>query len=308
MFYIIKTLVNTTINIIYFFCKCTFMIYVILEIVPKLTDRLNAQLKNTIVNIIHKTIYLYSKLQINFILLQNKCKPFTELVSYRLVKFIDLYKDLYEKNKKSTLNGNDTQIEFYDSGKFMIQYNVNNEILLDEQKCTNEMKRIGNILPYCYDYVIFTIKDGKDKDKEKDLKNNCFNKVCCKTLPNILCFEKTTIKFFMIKIKYYLDDKINYTKTEKNFEYTISLKNEHYDFYIVGNVLDAPFFKYYLMNLQSVPDYKITNKYNVELLDHNVETKIFNEKSFLIMNRDSYTITSINEENNYVNVTKNSLG
>ena len=303
MFYIIKNVFNTSVNIIYFFCKFIFITYVILEIVPKLTDRLKSKINNTIVNIIHKTIYFYSKLQVNLVLLQNKCKPLTDLFYYQGVKFIDLYEDLYGKNNKSTLNTNDTEIEFYDSGKFMIQYNVSNDILLDEKKCTNEMIKIKNTLPYCYDYVIFNIKDGKDQDT----KNTCFDKLCYKTLPTFISIEKSEIKFFIIKIKYYLDDRINYTKTEdKNFEYTINLKNKNYNFYLVGNVLDASFFKYYLMNICSVPEYKITNKFIVEIIDHNVEQKTFNEKSFLIIGKNSYTITNINEEN-YVEVSKNLL-
>ena len=76
--------------------------------------------------------------------------------------------------------------------------------------------------------------------------------------------------------------------------YKINLKTDKFNYYIVDNILDLKFFKYYLYNYQvcnlTTEEKDKINKIVVKIIDHNVnmrELEITDDK-FIIIKKDDY--------------------
>ena len=88
-----------------------------------------------------------------------------------------------------------------------------------------------------------------------------------------------------------------YLKTESN--YNIELSSDSMNFYVVGNIFNANFFKYYLQNVLNVVisndiSNDISNEnqftYKLELMDHNVSIVYLDETQSILINKDGYEI------------------
>jgi hypothetical protein len=65
------------------------------------------------------------------------------------------------------------------------------------------------------------------------------------------------------------------------------------NFYVVGNVFNTNFFKYYLENVLNVKIDNDTNKpftYTLELMDHNVSMVYLNETQSIVIKKYGYEI------------------
>ena len=101
-------------------------------------------------------------------------------------------------------------------------------------------------------------------------------------------YKKSNIQFMMVECKFEL-------KSETKC-YKIVLKSDTYNYYVVNNVLDNKFFKYYLRKYhpelgEAVIDIK---QFSVKIIDQNVNIETFDiteEKSIIIEeNKYNYTI------------------
>lgn len=90
------------------------------------------------------------------------------------------------------------------------------------------------------------------------------------------------------------DNETNYNETNVNeTNYNIQLSSDTMNFYVVGNVFNTNFFKYYLENVLNVKIDNDTNKpftYTLELMDHNVSMAYLNETQSIVIKKYGYEI------------------
>jgi hypothetical protein len=126
------------------------------------------------------------------------------------------------------------------------------------------------------DYNLLIISDSIESDKNESKNILTFAN---KSKPTEFCYELSNIKFIALYLKH--DDKI----------YSIDLYHNNNNNYIIGNVFNNAFFKYYLTNiLNIVIDNGKTFLYELELMDHNVSMVCLNEKQSIIIEKDDYKI------------------
>jgi hypothetical protein len=119
-------------------------------------------------------------------------------------------------------------------------------------------------------------------DNEKAVENKCVNRVILHSQPFSTNYEVSNIQFMLVEVK------IN------GEAYKINLKTDTFNYYIVDNILDLKFFKYYLYNYQvcnlTTEERDSIDKIVVKIIDHNVnmrELEISDDK-FIIIKKDSY--------------------
>ena len=92
----------------------------------------------------------------------------------------------------------------------------------------------------------------------------------------------------------YLKMVTNDNETNDNeTNYNIQLSSDTMNFYVVGNVFNTNFFKYYLENVLNVKIDNDTNKpftYTLELMDHNVSMVYLNETQSIVIKKYGYEI------------------
>jgi hypothetical protein len=89
----------------------------------------------------------------------------------------------------------------------------------------------------------------------------------------------------------------NETNDNKGTNYNIQLSSDTMNFYVVGNVFNTNFFKYYLENVLNVKIDNDTNKpfiYTLELMDHNVSMVYLNETQSIVIKKYGYEILGTN--------------
>jgi hypothetical protein len=119
-------------------------------------------------------------------------------------------------------------------------------------------------------------------DNEGATENKCVNRVILHSQPFSTKYEVSKVQFMLVEAK------IN------EVAYKINLKTDTFNYYIVDNILDLKFFKYYLYNYQIcnlTPEEKEKmDKIIVKIIDHNVnmrELEITDDK-FIIIKKDNY--------------------
>jgi hypothetical protein len=90
------------------------------------------------------------------------------------------------------------------------------------------------------------------------------------------------------------DNETNDNETNDNeTNYNIQLSSDTMNFYVVGNIFNTNFFKYYLENVLNVKIDNDTNKpftYTLELMDHNVSMAYLNETQSIVIKKYGYEI------------------
>lgn len=99
-------------------------------------------------------------------------------------------------------------------------------------------------------------------------------------------YQLSNIKFMMVEIKL------------GGNSYKIDLKTDEFNYYIVNNILDKNFFRYYITNHNFNPDNKLIDFINnkgieplvVKIIDQNVSVKEFeiNDDKYIIVKKDNY--------------------
>ena len=119
-------------------------------------------------------------------------------------------------------------------------------------------------------------------DNEKAVENNCVNRVILHSQPFLTNYEVSNIQFMLVEV------------TVNDISYKINLKTDNFNYYIVDNILDLKFFKYYLYNYQicnlTTDEKDKIDKIAVKIIDHNVnmrELEISDDK-FIIIKKDDY--------------------
>ena len=128
-------------------------------------------------------------------------------------------------------------------------------------------------------YDLLTIKDVMTNTT--DIMDGCnIITFANKQIPTVFEAELSNIKFIALYLKYI--DKC----------YSIELFKDNNNYYVVGNVINIAFLKYYLINVLNVT-IDISSKpftYTLELMDHNVKMVYINETESIVIQKDDYII------------------
>ena len=111
------------------------------------------------------------------------------------------------------------------------------------------------------------------------------NKLCINNIPNnIADYEVSNARFISFKLIYGSGNVVD-----------IELINNNHNFYVVNNVFDKSFFKYYIQNISkiNIPD---IFSYNIELIDNNINMHVLDDTYSITVYKDDYEITKIDKD------------
>jgi len=128
----------------------------------------------------------------------------------------------------------------------------------------------------------FTIYSWLDSTK------SCVNKKLLYDSKGPLSFsEVSDIKFFLVELKF----------GEKN-SHKIELKTDEFNFYVVGNSFNKQFFIYYLKQILKISEeIKDDDKFNLKILDHNVNTvelDFTDQNESILLEKTGYKLLNLN--------------
>jgi len=228
----------------------------------KITD-INIKAQPILINTGYNIIYIYSLYQIYV----NKIISIVNLIYRSLMTFL----------KKQNLVSNDEttckcmqMLSFYKNGKEFDQ-------IIYENNKQNFKCFIEELTP-AIDYDLLILSDKVETP-------NIINKVHYSECPDTTEYTTSNIKFISMELTY------------NDTPYQVELKNDIYNHYIVNNVLNDEFFKYYLLNVLKV---EITNDnfdYKVFVIDHNVNMFELSPTSHIIIKENDYEFI-VNTVNN----------
>ena len=143
------------------------------------------------------------------------------------------------------------------------------------------------------------IKNGNSVDKGDDNcdfmiyswlddTKSCVNKKLVYDLKEPLSFsEVSDIKFFLVELK-----------IGENNSHKIELKTNEFNFYVVGNSFNKQFFIYYLKQILKISEeIKDDDKFNLKILDHNVNTfelDFTDQNENIILEKTGYKLSNLN--------------
>ena len=202
----------------------------------------------------YNLVYCYSLAQIKY----NKIKNVVNTLSNTIINtLINSSKITILKKEKIYI------ITTYDSGSKVNELILNLNDSLDIANCLLENK--DN-----FDLIIVSDKKGGSEQ---------INYIHYTEFPQILDdYKHSTIKFFSVELEY------------KDTIHSIELTNENYNHYIVNNVLNKHFFKYYLTNVLNIEIDKNTFDYNLSVIDHNVNIVELTQNDSLIIKENNYEL------------------
>lgn len=208
-------------------------------------------INNFLVDIGYKGIYFYSLLQIKY---NNVYK--------RLLPYIEEIKQQMYKNDSNEI---ETRIELVCKDGTIINKVIVSTLLEDITKYD-----INDHLNDTVDLLVITEYNKKD--------TNSSNKICIsKNIDEIGNCDVSNIKF------------IDMTLTYNGDTHKIHLKNDEHNFYIVNNKIDDTFLKYYLTNILKI-NVSDNFKYDLQLIDHEVNIRLLDSNHSIIIEKNSYRI------------------
>jgi hypothetical protein len=198
----------------------------------------------------YNAIYYFSCCQIYF----NKIKM---LVTY-------LYNTI--TNYTGSVNSQKPSQEF--TIKICNNGNLLQEFVIHKLYDTREEVNITDELKNIYNYDLILMNDNKNNVKCLDKTYNLIN----------LVYRMSSVKFMAMEIWY------------NNNTYSICLKNENENYYIVGNIFNKDFFKYYLTNKLEVQINNDIFDYKLNIIDNNVNLIELLPNQIIIIGENDYEI------------------
>jgi hypothetical protein len=228
-------------------------------------------LEPKIICLCYNLIYYYSCCEIHLNNFRKFIRPYIKLGLNKVCELLEKY-NIINPLESSDKNENQLLIEYFYNG--ILSYSFNFDIF-------NDKMYLGEC-PTNYDFIVCSYyKNCLDET----IHNNPINKLCISKAKlkndNDFNCELTNFNFMSFQLVY----------NDKN--YSIELKNDEFNFYIVNNILDNTFFRYYLIHILKEENIPIDFTYNLELLDQNVDLHKLNEKHLIILGKDEFTIKYI---------------
>ena len=148
----------------------------------------------------------------------------------------------------------------------------------------NEYNRWFNY-NYNYDFTIYSHKSSEE--------STVYNRIIYHNVKNMLTnFSYEVCSYTFISIEVSVEDLID---TEKTNKYHLTFKENGENYYIVGNRINKMVI-YYLLNQQYSVNYPDNTPYMIDLIDFNVNMKVFTEKDTLYLFENEYIIVRSEEE------------
>ena len=203
---------------------------------------------------------------------------FFQIAANKTIKFCIPYIQIAVK-KIYNITNNNTSINtsINNSNSTSISTSISNSSSISSTSNTNtsNINTISN-QPLTTDYDLVLIKSPTN------------DVIILDSVPDTLDdlkYEVSDIRFFAL-----------YLKLHGSENHIIDLYKKDANYYVVGNKLDSEFFKYYLHNVLNVQiDNNIPFEYKLELMDHNIKMVYVNETQSILIEKDGYTIVSVNE-------------
>jgi hypothetical protein len=214
-------------------------------------------LEKILINIGYNVIYGYSYLQIKY----NKYKPYINIICLSINDFL-------KQNK--LINSNPTLpklvLEVYGKGN-----NINNIILdkINNDKFINYEIDTQTKLQQSFDLII--LSDNLSSS------TTCINKVHYLEFPTMILYDVSNIKFISVNLTY------------NSTVYPIELKTDNYNHYIVNNVLNIDFFRYYLTNVLKI-QIEDDFEYKVSIIDQDANFIDLYTHDILVIKENNYEI------------------
>lgn len=216
----------------------------------------------------YNTIYFYSCGEIYLNKLRLFINPYIIIMAKCIKYFLKKNNIIKYDNENNNLK---LVLDFFYEGQILIS--------LDFDK--NNKEDIIDKSPIKYDFIVCS-----DFSKSTSV-----NKICVSNIKHyfeyVFDFETTDFMFMSLRLFW----------KENNF--TIELKNDKHNFYIVNNVLDKKFFVYYLKYILNLDNLEENITYKIELLDQDVNMRNLTDKDSIILNKENYII--VNLDNNDIN-------
>lgn len=219
-------------------------------------------LEPRIIYIAYNIIYFYSCGEIFVNKIYRFIKPYIFIIGNSIQVCLKKY-NIIDSNKRHEL-----VLEFFYQGNLVTS--------LDFDK-NNKDFTTNNIVPLKYDFIVCSNINQL----------NPVNKICVSSLNDSTVFDFETSDFMFISLRLFW----------KENNYTIELKNDKYNFYIVNNVLDKHFFTYYLKYILNLDNLEENITYKLELLDKDVNVLLLTDKDKIVLNKQDYTIVNNNVNN-----------
>ena len=216
-----------------------------------------------LITFIYNIIYIYSRAQLLAINIKRQSAPHVHFICSNINTFLVNHKIIsnHDTNKKPMV------VELYNNG-----LNIHKEYLHDRGTLIDLMDT--NSSPNINEYNNFNLLV---------LTDNSVDKLLYQTVPTDISYDYSKIKFFSMELYY------------NNNVFPIELSNDKQNYYIVNNVINEQFYRYYLNNMLGVFT-PIDFPYSVQIIDHNVELKTLSPSEAIIIKENDYEIVTIENE------------
>ena len=210
------------------------------------------------IKLMYNSIYYYSVCQLYAIQFKVWATPHVNLLCTEINNFLQQHNILH----KSDINVPLLTFEIYENGK-----NTQSIPILDalHKLNLNEQQLFNR-----YDFIVLSDNNSQP----------LVNKIHYIDYPYQLFYSPSNIKFISMDITY------------KDTVYPIQLQTDSYNHYIVNNVINTQFYKYYLINVLHVEISDDTFVYVVNLIDHNVNIIQILPHQYLVIGENDYEIKS----------------
>lgn len=220
--------------------------------------------KNVVINQSYNAIYLYSKLEI----MMNKCKPYVN----KILNEYPVLKKIINYNAQNI----EYNVEFVLDGK--VVYKTTKENLMDS---SYNMNYNG-----AFDFIIYSEDNRNNNDTNNDgSNNNMIHRKIIKTQSfqesDFVC-EKSQIKFILCE--FLIGDK----------KFKVDFTNSNNNYYVVNNIIDIHFLKYFLQKYYSEHvkdiDFNLAHDFKINIIDHNINAVILDKQNNIKVAKENYEL------------------
>jgi hypothetical protein len=227
------------------------------------------------INFLYKCMYIFTSFQIWYNKLYNCICDILETVSLFLfdesnnLEFVLNCKIIYSTSMRRLCGDNDiSDNDTNDNDTNDTNDNDTNDNDTNDKDTIIQDNSLGlNFIPNVFDFIVYSYKDSSKNTLKKIIKH-------FPTSKDADC-EASNVKFILIE---FLCGKTSIT---------LQFKTENESYYVVGNVFNTKFIKYFMKTQHNID---VTDDYTLNILDHNVQNITFDKNTTIKINKDSYEL------------------
>ena len=234
---------------------------------------LREKYKNAVINQSYNAIYAYSKIQI----ICNKYKPYIN----KIIKKIDFLTKIIRGDDVNNIH---YDIEFVMNGE--IVYKTTKEKMIEFNNDPNSNPKYRGE----FDFVIYSEYCPSNNNQnsisivnKKIIKNSDMKNSDIKD--GIIVCEKSGVKFVLCE----------FSIGGKKFN--VDFKNATSNYYVVDNVFDIKFLKYFLQKYYSEHvkdlDLDLTSDFKINIMDHNIDSVVSNKENIVKLSKEHYELVKM---------------